>query len=84
MDWSNKMARAETDLRRAVLVTMLCSGPSSVTVDVDTAKAAVAGAFNLDINTLVLRRSHLEGVFIPLAADEATASRLIRTNPWLW
>lgn len=77
IDWSGQLARAEADLRLAVLVTVISSNP----VDLATAMAAVNEAFNLDGNTSVLRRSHMENVFILFVADEATVSSLIHAGP---
>lgn len=56
---------------------MIGSGP----VDLDTAKSAVSDAFNLDSAVIVLRRSHIENVFILFVADEATVSFLIHAGP---
>lgn len=49
--------------------------------DMDAGKAAVASLFNLNSNTLPLRRSDIASVYILFAGDEATVSRLVHAGP---
>nr|CAB3484498.1 unnamed protein product [Digitaria exilis] len=81
IDWSDQLTRAEADLRTAVFVTLIGSASGPGTNDLEIAKAAVSGTFNLNRDTLVLRRSHVPGTFILLSGDEATASRLVQAGP---
>lgn len=82
IDWSDQLARAETDLRTAVIVTVVgsCAGPAMS--GLDAVKIMVAHSLNLAYDTMVLRRSHVDGVFVLLGEDDATVSRLVHAGPF--
>lgn len=81
IDWSNHLARAEADLRLAMLVTVVSLSAGPAMDDLEATKAMVASSFNLARDNLVLRRCHIENVYILLVEDEATVSRLVHADP---
>lgn len=70
IDLSDQLARVEADLRTAVLITVFGSDASRAINDIEKIKSMVASSFNLDRDSLVLKLSHMESVFILFAGDE--------------
>ncbi|KAK3120200.1 hypothetical protein QOZ80_9AG0683540 [Eleusine coracana subsp. coracana] len=81
INWSDRLARAEADLRLAVLVTAVGSGAGPAIDDLEAVKAVVASSFDLNRDMLVLRWSQVASVYILFAGDEATVSRLVHSGP---
>ncbi|CAO2148695.1 unnamed protein product [Urochloa humidicola] len=78
IDWSTQLARAEADLRRAVLVTIVSNIAGIATDDL---KTVVANAFVLNSESLEFRRSSCDHNYIMFVEDEATITRLTNAGP---
>lgn len=78
IDWSDQLARAEADLHITVLITIFGPDAGRAILDIQIIKTAVANSFNLDRDTMVLKRLHMD---ILLAENEETMSRLAHAGP---
>lgn len=81
IDWSEHLARAEAELHKAVFVTVLQPGDVPFDGDLEVAKMAVASAFDLERDTLALRRASQAAMFILFLEAEATVGRLVNAGP---
>ncbi|CAN6284591.1 unnamed protein product [Urochloa humidicola] len=78
IDWSAQFARAEANLRRAVLVTIV---GNIVGIAIDDLKTVVVNSFVLNPDSVEFRRSSKDHVFIMFVEDEATITRITSAGP---
>jgi hypothetical protein len=77
IDWFDRVERAEAELRRVVIITLI---NASVAISLEDAAEVIATKLNIDRDSLVLRRTS-HGKFLLFAEDEAGAISLTSRTP---
>ncbi|CAN6227693.1 unnamed protein product [Urochloa humidicola] len=78
IDWSAQLTRAEAELRRAVIVTVVGEIEG---IAISQPKEIVANSFVLNTESMEFRRSSRDHTFIIFVEDEATITRLTNAGP---
>lgn len=80
IDWSDKVARAEANLRTAVLITVVESGTGPAIDDLEVVKATVASSFNLVTRWCYSALTSLASTFCS-PSTEPGCLRLVHARP---